>query len=270
LTSSFCTNTLLSTYTTPGTIPDTLLSTYTTPGTIPDTLLSTNATLDTNLYTISEAPLPQSSLRQRHCYNIPTPNLSETDNNQEEQRGSGYYCLIPSIATQYNNILPPSILSCYTQTFNTITLVYSLQLTSAKIITVLQTGNKLIRDDAFIFLKDLLPLWKGMWHQSTLKILSSNNSVTDYFVKLSRYINTLEERSVIGRIQTLLYRVLQYQYYLRILDKVKHNTENLNIKRKRSIGNATFALDYLLKHIYLNNWDLISPTEKQTRRDRLR
>jgi hypothetical protein len=117
--------------------------------------------------------------------------------------------------------------------------------------------------------KDLLPLWKGMWHQSTLEMPSSNDSVTDHFVKLSRCINTLEERSVIGRIQTLLHRALQYQYYLRILDEVKHNRENLNIKRKRSVGNATFALDYILKHLYLNDWDLISPAEKQTRRDRL-
>jgi hypothetical protein len=105
LTSSLCT--------------DTLLSTYATPGTIPDTLLSTNATLDANPYTISEAPLPQSSLRQRRRYNIPTPNLSETDNNQEERRASGYHCLIPSIATQHDDTPPPSIPSCYTQTFNT-------------------------------------------------------------------------------------------------------------------------------------------------------
>jgi len=44
LTSSLCTDTPLSTYATPGTIPDTPLSTYATPGTIPDTPLSTNAT----------------------------------------------------------------------------------------------------------------------------------------------------------------------------------------------------------------------------------
>jgi hypothetical protein len=95
-------------------------------------------------------------------------------------------------------------------------------------------------------------------------MLLSNDSVINHFVKLSRSINTLKERSIINRIQILFYRVLQYQYYLRILDEVKHNAENLNIKRKRSVGNATFALDHLLKHLYLNNWDLISPTEKQT------
>jgi hypothetical protein len=63
------------------------------------------------------------------------------------------------------------------------TLVYGPQLTSAKIITVLQIGDKLIRNDAFMFLKDLLPLWKGMWHQSTLEMPSSNDSATDHFVK---------------------------------------------------------------------------------------
>jgi hypothetical protein len=147
--------------------------------------------------------------------------------------------------------------------------VYSPQLTPAKIITVLQTGDKLIRKDVFMFLKDLLPLWKGMWHQSTLEMPSSNDSVTDHFVKLSRCINTIEERSVTDRIQMLFHRVLQYQFYLRILDEVKHNLENLNIKRKRGVGYAAFALDYILKHLYLNDWDLISPAEKQTRIDRL-
>jgi hypothetical protein len=142
-------------------------------------------------------------------------------------------------------------------------------LTSAKITTVLQTGDKFIRDDAFMFLKDLLPLWKGIWHQSTLEMLLSNDSVIDRLVKLSQCINTLEERSVIDRIQILFHKALQYQYYLRILDEVKHNAENLNIKRKHGVGNATFILDYLLKHLYLNDWDLISPTEKPTRRDRL-
>jgi len=92
-----------------------------------------------------------------------------------------------------------------------------------------------------------------MWHQSTLEMPSSNDSVTDHFVKLSRCINTLEERSVTDRIQMLFHRVLQYQFYLRILDKVKHNPENLNIKRKRGVGYATFALNYILKHLYLND-----------------
>jgi hypothetical protein len=81
---------------------DTLLSTYITPGTIPHTLLSTNATPDTNPHTLLEAPLLQSSPRQRRHYNIPTPNLSETHNNQEERRGPGYQYLIPSTATQHD------------------------------------------------------------------------------------------------------------------------------------------------------------------------
>jgi hypothetical protein len=138
---------------------DTLLSTYATPGTILYALLSTNATPDTNPYTL---PLPQSSPCQRRRYDIATPGLSETDNNQEEQGRPQHGYLKTSIATQQNNILPPNIPSYYTQTFNIISTVYSLQLTPAKIITVLQTGNKLICKDAFIFLKDLLPLWKGI------------------------------------------------------------------------------------------------------------
>jgi hypothetical protein len=131
------------------------LSTYATPSTIPHTLLSTNATPNTNPHTPSEAPLTQSSPCQRRRHNIPTPNLSETDDNRRRPR---HHYPIPSIATQQNDTPPPNIPSRYTQTFNIMTLVYSPRLTLAKIITVLQIGDKFIRDDAFMFLKDLLPL----------------------------------------------------------------------------------------------------------------
>jgi hypothetical protein len=128
LTSSYRADTPLSTYATLGTIPHTPFSTYPTPGTIPHTPLSTNATPDTNPHTPSEAPLTQSSPRQRRRHDIPTLNLSETDDNQEQRRSRHHY-LIPSIATQQNDTSPPDIPSRYTQTFNIMTLVYGSRLT---------------------------------------------------------------------------------------------------------------------------------------------
>ncbi len=108
-----------------------------------------------------------------------------------------------------------------------------------------------------------------MWDQSPLTKLLSNDSVTDHFVKVSRCINILEERSIMDRIRILFHRVLQYQYYLFILDEVKHNAKGLKMERKRGIRNTTYALDHLLKHLYIHDWDCIGPAEKQSQRDLL-
>jgi hypothetical protein len=98
---------------------------------------------------------------------------------------------------------------------------------------------------------------------------SSDDSVTDHFVKISRYIALLEERSIMDRIRILFHRVLQYQYYLRALEEVKHKPKDPTMKRKRGVRDATYALDHLLKHLYIHDWDLIGPPEKQRRRDLL-
>jgi hypothetical protein len=141
--------------------------------------------------------------------------------------------------------------------------MYGSKLTPAKLIIVIRTGDRMICDYAISFLRDQLPLWKGMWHQSALEIPSSNDSVTDHFVKVSRCINILEERSVMDRTRILFHRVLQYQYYLRTLDRVEQNA--LKMERKQCVRNATYALNHLLRHLYIYDWDRIGPAEKQSR-----
>jgi hypothetical protein len=55
------------------------------------------------------------------------------------------------------------------------------------------------------------------------------------------------------RVRILFHRVLQYQYYLRALEEVKQKPKDLNIKRKQGVGDATYALGHLLKHLYIYN-----------------
>jgi hypothetical protein len=104
--------------------------------------------------------------------------------------------------------------------------MFSSTLNPAKIIIVIRTGDELIHDDAITFLRDQLPLWKGIWYQSNLLMPSSDDSVTDRFVKVSRYISVLEERSIMDHVRILFHRVLQYKYYLRALEEVKQNPKN--------------------------------------------
>jgi hypothetical protein len=95
---------------------------------------------------------------------------------------------------------------------------------------------------------------------------SSDDLVINRFVKVSRYISILEERSIMDRVRILFHRVLQYQYYLRALEEVKQKPKDSSIKRKRGVRDATYALDHLLKHLYIHDWDQIGLAEKQTRR----
>jgi hypothetical protein len=90
------------------------------------------------------------------------------------------------------------------------TLMFGSILTLAKIIIVIQTRDKLIRDDATTFLIDQLPLWKGIWCQLNLPMLSSDDLVTNRFVKVLQYISILEKRSIMDRVRILFHRVLQY------------------------------------------------------------
>ena len=67
-----------------------------------------------------------------------------------------------------------------------------------------------------------LPLWKEIWYKSHLSMPSSNDSITDHFVKVSRYLAIMKERSIMDRIRVLLHKALQYHFYLRSLEEVKH------------------------------------------------
>lgn len=189
------------------------------------------------------------------------------EQNAEPRPPPGRHHVTLSVTSQVSHTSPPNFRSRHAQVLRIMTSMFGSSLTLAKITVVIRTGDKLIRDDAITFLRDQLPLWKGMWHQSYLPMPSSDCSATDRFVKVSRYICILEERSIMDRVRILFHRVLQYQYYLRALEEVKQKPKDSNLKRKRGVRDATYALNHLLKHLYIHDWDQIGPAEKQTRRD---
>jgi hypothetical protein len=196
------------------------------------------------------------------------PDSYEPDENNEEPRSSGGHYLALPITAQQTDRPPSDFPSRYAQAFSIMTSMFGSTLTPAIIIIDIRTGDKLIRDDAITFLRDQLPLWKGTWYQSNLLMPSSNDSVIDRFVKVSRNISILEERTIMDHVRILFHIVLQYQYYLRALEEVKQKPKDLNIKRKRGVGDATYAFDHLVKHLYIYDWDVIGPAEKQARRNR--
>jgi hypothetical protein len=215
----------------------------------------------------SDAALQECSPGQRHHDDVLTPDPYEGDEDNAELRSSGGQHLDFPITARQSDTPPPDFPSRYAQAFSIMTSMFGSILTPAKIIIVIRTGDKLIRDDATTFLIDQLPLWKGIWCQSNLPMPSSDDSVTDRFVKVSQYISILEERSIMDRVRILFHRVLQYQYYLRALEEVKQKSKDSSIKRKRGVRDATYALDHLLKHLYIQDWDQMGPAEKQTRRN---
>jgi hypothetical protein len=79
-------------------------------------------------------------------------------------------------------------------------------------------------------------------------------------MKVSRCIAVIKEQSMIDHIRVLLYKVLQYQFYLGSLEEVKHKVKDSEVKKKRGIRDITYALNHLLENLYINNWDLIRLT----------
>jgi hypothetical protein len=207
---------------------------------------------------VSEAPMPR-----------PFPDSRQLDRDSVERAPSIDLPLALSTTAQDTSTSPPSHPSRYIQAFSLMTSLFGTTLSPAKVITVIRTGDRLVRDDAVSFLKDQLPLWRGMWYKSNLLMPSSDDSVTDHFVKVSRCIAFLKERSVMDRIRVLLHRVLQYQFYLGFLEEVRHEAKDQEVKRKRGIRDASYALDHLLENLYVDDWDLIGPAEKQRRRNLL-
>jgi hypothetical protein len=159
--------------------------------------------------------------------------------------------------------------SGFAQAFGHMTSLFGTTLSPDRLIIVIKTGDKLVRDDAVPFLTDQLPLWRGMWHKSSLSIPTSSDSISEHFVKVSRSLAILNEGSVMGRIRLLLHRVLQYQFYLRFLEEVKQRVMQPEVKRKRGIRDAAYAMNHLLAKLYIGDWDLIGPAEKQRRRNLL-
>jgi hypothetical protein len=54
------------------------------------------------------------------------------------------------------------------------------------------------------------------------------------------------------RIRVLLHKVLQYQFYLRSLEEVKHKVKDSKVKKKRGVRDAAYALNYLLENLYID------------------
>jgi hypothetical protein len=72
---------------------------------------------------------------------------------------------------------------------------------------IIRTGDLLVRDDAVSFLRDQLLLWPEIWDLSDLRAPLSEDSITDYFVKISHSISVFEGRTHID-LRILLYRIL--------------------------------------------------------------
>jgi hypothetical protein len=211
----------------------------------------------------SDTPQAPSNTCQSHHNNIPSPDACEPDKGNAEPRSPESHNITYPAAPQQSGILPLDFHSRYAQVLHIMTPMFGSILSVAKIILIIQTGDKLIRDDAITFLRDQLPLWKGMWHQSGLLVPSWHDSITDQFVKVSRCINILQERSIMDRIRILFHRVLQYQYYLHTLKEIKQK----KMKSRPGVGHATYALDHLLEHLYINDWDQVGHVERKKRRD---
>jgi hypothetical protein len=126
---------------------------------------------------------------------------------------------------------------------------------------VIKTGDLLVRDDAVSFLRDQLLLWTGMWDPSDLRAPSGEDSIADHFVKISHSISILEGRTHID-LRMLFHRILQYQYYVRIVDEI----EKSRIQKQSGVGAATYAIEFLLERLYPNDWSLV---EKKERRKQL-
>ena len=107
-----------------------------------------------------------------------------------------------------------------------------------------------------------------MWYTSTLLVPSRDESAIDHFVKISRCLAILNERSSLDRVHILLNRVLRYQFYLHTIREVKQNSTGRS-EKKRGVKNAKYAVDHLLKKLYIDDWDLASEAERVQRRIRL-
>ncbi|KAH8782168.1 hypothetical protein BGZ57DRAFT_926153 [Hyaloscypha finlandica] len=168
--------------------------------------------------------------------------------------------------TQRTDALLEDHRSPFVQAFGHLTSLFGTTVSPDRLIIVIKTGDTLVRDDAVPFLTDQLPLWRGMWHKSSLLMPTSSDSITDRFVKVSRYLAIINERSVMDRIRVLLHRVLQYQFYLRFLEEVKQRVKDPEVKRKRGIRDAAYAMNHLLAKLYIDDWDLIGPAERDVGR----
>jgi hypothetical protein len=195
------------------------------------------------------------------CHKQPEQTLVPVHSEQEEDS-------IESQPTTAQHLATPDYRSRYNHTLPIMLSRFGSTLGLGNVITVIRTGDCLIRDDAATFLRDHLPRWKGMWYTSTLLVPLRDDSAIDHFVKISRCLAILNERSSLDRVHILLNRVLRYQFYLHTIRDIKQNSTGQTGK-KRGVKNAKYAVDYLLKQLYIDDWDLASDAERVQRRMRL-
>jgi hypothetical protein len=149
----------------------------------------------------------------------------------------------------------------YLQALSIMTPMFGSAIGQTTLSEIIKTGDLLVRDDAVSFLRDQLVFWTGMWDPSDLRAPSSEDSIADHFVKISQSIIVLEGRTNVD-LRMLLHRILQYQYYVRIVNEV----EKSKMQKQHGVGVATYAIDFLLERLYPNDWDLV---EKKDRRKQL-
>ena len=189
-----------------------------------------------------------------------------SENSNEPTSSTDRQLALPTTAQQTDAPLEAHR-SGFAQAFGHMTSLFGTAVSSGKLIIVIRTGDKLLRDDAVPFLTDQLPLWRGMWQNSSLLMPTSKDSITDHFVKVSRCLSIINEQFVMDRIRVSLHRVLQYQFYLHFLEGVKKRAKDPEVKRKRRTRDAAYAMNHLLAKLYIDDWDLIGPAEKQRRRN---
>ena len=210
----------------------------------------------------SNSPMPEKNLPstpRSSPFKAPVPvNSEQVEDNIELQ--------LPTV--QQSEPATSDYRTSYQHTLPILLSIFGSTLGLGNVVTVIKTGNYLIRNDAAAFLRDHLPRWKGMWYASSLLVPSRDESAVDHFVKISRCINVLNERSNLDRVHILLHRVLRYQFYLHTIRDIKQTPIGQTVK-KRGVKNSKYAIDYLLKQLYIDDWDLVGNAEKGRRRTRL-
>jgi hypothetical protein len=87
-----------------------------------------------------------------------------------------------------------------------------------------------------------------MWDPSDLQAPSGKDSIADHFIKISHSISILKGRIHID-LYILFHRILQYQYYVRIVNEI----EKSRIQKQSGVGAAIYTIEFLLEHLYPNN-----------------
>jgi hypothetical protein len=115
----------------------------------------------------SLSPLRKSSPDHRQREKAPVPvNSEHGEDNIESQ--------LPTV--QQSDPATQDYRTSYHHTLPILLSIFGSTLGLGNVVTVIKTGNYLIRNDAAAFLRDHLPRWKGMWYASSLLVPSRDES----------------------------------------------------------------------------------------------